>query len=285
MGFLFHISRCNQYDLKEFLPWRISGKKVGYVHKKHAKYLEAFPKIFVSMSDHFALSDNLVNPKNRTTVIEEMLEILRTEEPKLSKLNEKYAVKENVNGKTLMEIDRGAADFFGILSTGVHLNGITNDHGNKMMWVATRSHRRKTFPSELDNMVAGGQPSNITRQENVVKECYEEASIPEELAKASEPKGFVSYNMQAGTTLRRKLLFVYDLYLPNSFIPLPNDKEVEKFDLVPIETVMETIKNCPHAFKYNCNLVIIDFLIREGLISEDHENFKKLVEGLRYPII
>ena len=64
-----------------------------------------------------------------------------------------------------------------------------------------------------------------------------------------------------------------------------NDKEVEKFDLVPIETVMETIKNCPHAFKYNCNLVIIDFLIREGLISEDHENFKKLVEGLRYPII
>jgi len=285
MGFLFHISRCNQYDLKEFLPWRISGKTVGYVHKKHAKYLEAFPKIFVSMSDHFALSDNLNDPENRTRAIEEMLKILRTEEPELSKLNEKYAVKENINGKTLMEIDRGAADFFGILSTGVHLNGIINDHENKKMWVATRSHRRKTFPGELDNMVAGGQPSNITRQENVVKECYEEASIPEELAKASEPKGFVSYNMQAGTTLRRKLLFVYDLYLPNSFIPLPNDKEVEKFDLVPIETVMETIKNRPHAFKYNCNLVIIDFLIREGLISDDHENFKKLVEGLRYPII
>ena len=285
MGFLLHISRCNQYNLKEFLPWRISGKTVGYVHKKHAKYLEAFPKIFVSMSDHFALSDNLNDPENRTRAIEEMLKILRTEEPELSKLNEKYAVKENINGKTLMEIDRGAADFFGILSTGVHLNGIINDHENKKMWVATRSHRRKTFPGELDNMVAGGQPSNITRQENVVKECYEEASIPEELAKASEPKGFVSYNMQAGTTLRRKLLFVYDLYLPNSFIPLPNDKEVEKFDLVPIETVMETIKNRPHAFKYNCNLVIIDFLIREGLISDDHENFKKLVEGLRYPII
>ena len=126
------------------------------------------------MSDHFALSDNLVNPEERTMAIEEMLEILRTEDPKLSKLNEKYAVKENINGKTLMEIDRGAADFFGILNTGVHLNGITNDHENKKMWVATRSHQRKTFPGELDNMVAGGQPSNITRQENVVKECYEE---------------------------------------------------------------------------------------------------------------
>ena len=237
------------------------------------------------MSDHFALSDALVNPQDRTMAIEEMLEILRTEDPKLSKLNEKYAVKGNINGKTLMEIDRGAADFFGILNTGVHLNGITNDHENKKMWVATRSHQRKTFPGELDNMVAGGQPSNITRQENVVKECYEEASIPEELAKASEPKGFVSYNMQAGTTLRRKILYVYDLYLPSSFIPLPNDNEVEKFELVPVETVMETIKNRPHAFKYNCNLVIIDFLIREGLINEDLENFNKLVGGLRSPII
>ena len=65
------------------------------------------------MSDHFALSDNLVNPEERTMAIEEMLEILRTEDPKLSKLNEKYAVKENINGKTLMEIDRGAADFLG----------------------------------------------------------------------------------------------------------------------------------------------------------------------------
>ncbi len=255
MGFLFHISRCNHYDLTEFLPWHISGKRVGYVHKKHSKYLEAFPKVFLSLSDHFALSDNLVNPEERTMAIEEMLEILRTEDPKLSKLNEKYAVKENINGKTLMEIDRGAADFFGILNTGVHLNGITNDHENKKMWVATRSHQRKTFPGKLDNMVAGGQPSNITRQENVVKECYEEASIPEELAKASEPKG------------------------------LPNDNEVEKFDLVPVETVMETIKNHPHAFKYNCNLVIMDFLIRTGLINNDLKNFNKLVKGLRCPII
>jgi len=285
MGFLFHISHCNQYDLKEFFPWSISGKTVGYVHKKHAKCLEAFPKIFVSMSDHFALSDTLVNPRNRTMAIEAMLKILRAEYPKLRKLNEKYAVKENVNGKTLMEIDRGAADFFGILNTGVHLNGISKSHKNKKMWVATRSEQRKTFPGELDNIVAGGQPSNITRQENVIKECYEEASIPEDLAKASEPKGFVSYNMQAGTTLRRKILYVYDLYLPNSFIPLPNDNEVKKFDLIPIDTVMEIVKNRPHAFKYNCNLVIIDFLIREGLINDDNEDFRKLVEGLRCPII
>jgi len=285
MGFLFHISRCNQYDLKEFLPWRISDKTVGYVHKKNAKYLEAFPKIFVSMSDHIALSDTLVNPRNRTVAIEAMLKILRAKYPKLRKLNEKYAVKENVNGKTLMEIDRGAADFFGILNTGVHLNGISNSHENKKMWVATRSEQRTTFPGELDNMVAGGQPSNITRQENVIKECYEEASIPEDLAKASEPKGFVSYNMQAGTTLRRKILYVYDLYLPNSFIPLPNDNEVKKFDLIPINAVMEIVKNHPHAFKYNCNLVILDFLIREGLIDDNHEDFGKLVEGLRCPII
>ena len=46
MGFLFHISRCNHYDLTEFLPWHISGKRVGYVHKKQFEISRSFPKSF-----------------------------------------------------------------------------------------------------------------------------------------------------------------------------------------------------------------------------------------------
>ena len=285
MGFLDHVQKCNKYDLSQFLPWTIDNKKVGYIHKDNAKYLLAFPKIFDPKPDHFSLSDNLTNPQKRTIAIEKMLESIRCENPALSKLSEQCAVKENTNTIKLMEIDRGAADFFGILNTGVHLNGIVKDEKNIKMWIATRSNTLKTFPGKLDNMVAGGQPSNITRKENLIKECREEASISKKLAKASQPRGFVSYNMQSGPILRRHVMFVYDLQLAPSFVPLPNDGEVESFELLPIKDIMETVRNFPCAFKYNCNLVVIDFLIRFRLINQKFVHYQKLVDGLRTPIV
>ena len=285
MGFLYHVEKCNKYDLSQFLPWTVDNKKVGYIHKDNAKYLLAFPKIFDPKPDHFSLSDNLTNPQDRSLATERMLERLRLANPTIPKLNEPYAVKENTHTPKLMEIDRGAADFFGILNTGVHLNGITDDNRNIKMWIATRSNARQTFPGKLDNMVAGGQPSDITQQENLIKECREEASIPKKIAEASKLRGFVSYTMQSGLILRRHVMFIYDLQLAPSFIPQPNDGEVEKFELLPVNEVMETVKNFPSAFKYNCNLVVIDFLIRKGLIDQNYKHYQKLVKGLHSPII
>ena len=285
MGFLYHVEKCNEYDLSQFLPWVIDNKKVGYIHKDNVKYLLAFPKIFDPKPDHFSLSDNLTNPQDRSLATERMLERLRLANPSIPKLNEQYAVKESTHTPKLMEIDRGAADFFGILNTGVHLNGITDDNRNIKMWIATRSNARQTFPGKLDNMVAGGQPSDITQQENLIKECREEASIPKKIAEASKLRGFVSYTMQSGLILRRHVMFIYDLQLAPSFIPQPNDGEVEKFELLPVNEVMETVKNFPSAFKYNCNLVVIDFLIRKGLIDQNYKHYQKLVKGLRSPII
>jgi hypothetical protein len=41
----------------------------------------------------------------------------------------------------------------------------------------------------LDNMVAGGQPLGIGLMENVIKECGEEAGIPEAIARRAIPIG------------------------------------------------------------------------------------------------
>ena len=91
--------------------------------------------------------------------------------------------------------------------------------------------------------------------------------------------------MQSGLILRRHVMFIYDLQLAPSFIPQPNDGEVEKFELLPVNEVMEIVKIFPSAFKYNCNLVVIDFLIRKGLIDKSYKHYQKLVKGLRSPII
>lgn len=44
----------------------------------------------------------------------------------------------------------------------------------------------------LDHIVAGGLPHGITPMDNVIKECEEEASIPEDLARLSMATGRLS---------------------------------------------------------------------------------------------
>jgi len=56
--------------------------------------------------------------------------------------------------------------------------------------------------------------------------------------------------------------------------------EIESFALWPIERVARTVAET-REFKDNCNLVIIDFLIRHGLIQPDDPDYVALVSGLR----
>ena len=65
------------------------------------------------------------------------------------------------------------------------------------------------------------QPHGLSPQENVIKECEEEASIPRELAQLAVPAGAVSYCSEQAEGLKRDVLFCYDLELPQDFVPEP----------------------------------------------------------------
>ena len=282
MGFIDHITHCNNCDFTQFFPWSIDEKRVGYVHRKIVPKLLNFPYVFNMESDSLKMSKNLNTAQERSQALEEILKtFIRAGEI----LDEKYAVCPEVGQPALMTIDRGAADLFGILSTGFHLNGIVQSGQNLKMWVATRAKNRGTFPGLLDNMVAGGQPAGLTLEENVIKECHEEASIEEKLARRAVPSGQISYTMQVGTKMRRHVMYVYDLELPSSYRPTPLDGEVEKFELLPIENIIDIVKSCPNSFKFNCNLVIIDFLIRHCFILVNHPDYHDIVNGLKSSVL
>jgi hypothetical protein len=61
-------------------------------------------------------------------------------------------------------------------------------------------------------------------------------------------------------------------------MPSNQDGEVEGFHLWPVEQVMETVRDS-EAFKLNCALVVIDFLIRHGYIPPDHPDYLALLQG------
>lgn len=57
------------------------------------------------------------------------------------------------------------------------------------------------------------------------------------------------------------------------------DGEVESFELLPIDDVAHTIAET-RDFKPNCCLVIIDFMIRHGVLTPDQARYAELVEAL-----
>lgn len=56
--------------------------------------------------------------------------------------------------------------------------------------------------------------------------------------------------------------------------------QVEEFMLWPVEKVAEVVAGSTE-FKTNCNLVIVDFLIRHGHIKPEQPGYLQLVKLLR----
>jgi len=127
--------------------------------------------------------------------------------------------------------------------------------------------------------VAGGLPLGIGLRENLIKECAEEAAIPRALAEQAIPVGAISYVQESPEGLKPDTQFLYDLEVPADFTPRNTDGEIESFALWPVEAVMEAVAETA-AFKLNCTLVIIDFLVRHGLIPPDHPDYLDIVRGL-----
>lgn len=207
--------------------------------------------------------------------------------------DELYPVLRSFEDPPVLLLERAAAPFFGIKAYGIHLNGYVRRKDpssgieDTLLWVARRSADKPTWPGKLDHIVAGGQPHGLSLAENVAKECQEEAGIPAALAAAAAPVGAVSYTSLQSSGLKRDVLFCYDLELPEDFVPEPQDGEVAEFFLMPLPEVAAAVAAgtpAPEdtaAYKDNCNLVVIDFLIRHGALAPDTPGYLGVLRALR----
>jgi len=279
-GYLHHLRICNLFDPADYRPLLIGEATVGQLRHAVAACLAEAGYEASDAGIHFQ-PDSFEALSHR---FEEAAGILRRAGLAAEPRGELYPVIAAPDAPPLAAIDRGAATEFGIVNKGFHLNGLVRRPDGLFMWIARRARDKATFPGKLDNMVAGGHPLGISAFDNLLKECAEEAGIPAEIAATARPTGTISYRMAVPAGLRRHMFYTYDLELDADFVPEAVDGEVERFELLPIGEVMEIVEQQPDAFKYNCNLAIIDFLVRHGFIAPDHPDYFEIASGLRQPI-
>lgn len=285
MSFLDRVAEANRCDPAGFRPLRVAGRRVGFVHQRLAEELRRWPQVFrVGATDIRlvpALDAAAAGTDRRSAALAEVVAALRAE-GWLGRhwWNELYAVNRHFAEPPCMLIERAAVQPFGICGYGVHINGYVRAPDGIRMWLGRRARDKPTAPGKLDQMVAGGQPAGIGLLDNVVKECAEEAAIPAALARRARPAGAVSYCLETTAGLRPDVLYVFDLQLPADFVPHNADGEVAEFYLWPIEQVADIVRDGTE-FKFNCSLVVIDFLIRHGVLAPEHPDYLALLAGLR----
>ena len=278
-GFLRHIHKLNTWDRERFLPFFIADERVGYVKHYMRKLLEQWPEYFKISAQGVNLKDNLHSIDSRSKILDLVVRELVKQGAVSNYLGEPYAVTSHGRDQVYAIIDRGAAAYFGIRAYGQHINGYVETPEGLKLWIARRAADRIHYPNKLDNLVAGGLPHDISLQANLSKECQEEANIPQELVNQACPAGAITYCCETEAGLKPDTLYCYDLELPETFKPLNTDGEVAEFQLLKVEKVMKLVRDTDH-FKLNCNLVLLDFFIRHGLLSPDEPDYLDLVAGL-----
>jgi len=282
MSFRHHIVSCNNYDPAPAVPPSARPESAEVLRHDNAAALRRFP-------DVFAVADDRVNLVARGDVaavsraVDAVADALVAEKQVPKWRNETFDVAPRWGAPAVFRLDRGAVPFFGTRAYGVHLNGYLRQSGSLHLWVGRRAPDKRVAPDKLDNIVAGGIGNGHGLQETLLKEGEEEASIPRNLTSDALPAGVVSYRMESEFGVRDDVLFVFDLEMPADFVPTNQDGEIAHFELMPASAVLDRVRTSDD-FKFNVNLVILDFALRHGILRPDDLEYLDVATGLHRPL-
>ncbi|MGV2291103.1 DUF4743 domain-containing protein [Trinickia sp. YCB016] len=263
------IAAARRFDARAHRPFWIDGQRVGWIRETDVPLLARWPDVFDIDSARVALAarfDSSVD--SRSAALGAVIGALAADGRIPGWRDETYAIRNAFGDAPLAFIERAASRFFGTMTYAVHLNGVVKYADRApQMWIARRSDTKATDPGMLDNVVAGGIGWGFGIAETIVKECWEEAGIPEEIA-AKALAGRTAHVLQSipeGTQAEQ--IFIYDLPLPEDFVPHNQDGEVGEHRLARIDEVAQWIDD--GAMTVDASLATLDCLLRHQWIDEE----------------
>jgi 8-oxo-dGTP pyrophosphatase MutT (NUDIX family) len=278
MSFVDRIQHCNSYDPARAMALWAGEHRIGWLRRDNAKMLARYDKVFSVKRDRARLVvDGGCDKVSRS--VDDVVEALVAERRVPKWRNETFDVAPRWGEKPIFRLDRGAVPFCGVRAYGVHLNGYRRDGDGYSLWIGRRASNKQIAPDRLDNIVAGGIGNGYGAAATLAKEAEEEAAIPAALIARAVAAGALTYRMETKLGIRDDVMFVYDLEVPDDFTPTNGDGEIAGFELMPLTVVLERIRTTSD-FKFNVNLVILDFALRHGVLRPDDPEYLDIANGL-----
>ena len=262
------IHAARRFDVAAHLPFAIGAERVGWIRRTDAALLARWPDVFEIDGERVAMSPKYDNLSARSAAFGAVIGALAAEGRIPGWRNETYAIRNAFDAPPLAFIERAASRFFGTMTWAVHLNGIVEYRGRApQLWIARRSETKATDPGRLDNVVAGGIGWGFGVEETIVKECWEEAGIAADLARRAQPGRTVHVLQSLPEGTQAEQVFVYDLALPEDFVPHNQDGEVGEHRLASIDETARWIED--GAMTVDASLATLDCLLRRRWIDEE----------------
>jgi 8-oxo-dGTP pyrophosphatase MutT (NUDIX family) len=271
------LTRAVALPRARYRPLLVDRIPIGMVDDTRAERLAGIGAFSVTR-DEVVLDPCLHDVESRSAMLADVAAMLRTEGALPAWRDERFAIAPRFGAPPLFLIERGAARYFGLPTYAVHVNAVVHEAGRARMWLARRSNTKAVDPGMLDNLIGGGVAAGYRIDETLVKEAFEEAGVPEALARMARPAGIVHSVKPMFDGLQRELLFVHDLALPHDFVPVNQDGEVVEHRLVELAEAASTIAIVKGRDEVttDASLVVLDYLIRHGLVAADDPSYVEL---------
>lgn len=268
----------------EYVPVRVDAHVIGWVDAGRAARLADFDRVFSRGGDGLHLAAHLHDAPSRSAALEHVTRTLAAEGLLSPWRDEAYVIAASFGAEPLCHVERAAARYFGIMTYAAHLNGIVEQDRATRMWIARRSATKAIDPGQLDNLVGGGIRANTSVAETLVREAWEEAGIDENTARRAISVGIVRICRAQPEGLQREIIFVHDLLLAPDYTPRCVDGEAVEHRLVSLAEAARVIAQSsgPDVMTGDACLVVLDCLIRRGLLSPDSPHYVALAQ-LRWP--
>jgi 8-oxo-dGTP pyrophosphatase MutT (NUDIX family) len=162
------------------------------------------------------------------------------------------------NGHQHFRLERSAFRTFGFRSMATHINGYTK---SSSLWLGRRSETKATDPGKLDNIAAGGISADETPWVCAKRELWEEAGVPAQIADQVEPVGRIHMRRPIPARgFHDEQLYIYDLELPDNFIPTNHDGEVSGF--IEVSLAEAAARILADEFTSDAAFVTADYILR-----------------------
>jgi 8-oxo-dGTP pyrophosphatase MutT (NUDIX family) len=262
------ITAARRFDVQAHVPFWIDAEQVGWIRTSDVPLLARWPDVFAIDRARVTLASTFNTVDLRSAALGSVIGALAADGRIPGWRNETYAIRNAFDAPPLAYIERAASRFFGTMTYAVHLNGVVEyEDSAPQLWIARRSDTKATDPGMLDNVVAGGIGWGFGVEATIIKECWEEAGIPEEIAACSVAgrTAHVLQSLPEGTQAEQ--IFIYDLALPADFAPRNQDGEVGEHRLARIDEAARWIEE--GAMTVDASLATLDCLLRRRWIDED----------------
>lgn len=247
------------------MPFSIGGREAGAVARGQLPLLLRWPQALQQRDGAVVLT---APDPDRDAVLATINAELHAHGAIHGWRNERIRLSGLACGTLLARTERAAARFWGSLTLGAHATGYTADAQGRpvALWVARRAFDKPTDPGLLDNLVGGGVPAHQTPMQALVRESFEEAGVPDELARSAQPGRVLHVLRDRAEGLQREDLHSYDLRLPEDWQPLNQDGEVEDFERLPWREALDLAY--AQRMTLDAALVTLDFVQRHRLLPD-----------------